>query len=636
MGVSINAEKTGRHSRLGWGEICVTINKHNRFYYCTANGTADDQPTILAALEYAAANMPASVEFGPGDFGMHDGIILTLPNGSRGLSIFGQGGAVSRFVLTGGAAAFTAGAWHCIRVTAESAPTYEDYANYIYDVSITKLGAYDDDPLNHASSSTQTASMTSGGYTVTLSGTNAYAANGKYIRVGGAGVGGKPLTALITAGGGTTSLTVDTAASATVSGERFWASGDPAIEETHAFNLQYVFGGELKDNFCYNIGDQSFEVDWCENVVISGNVIRNTSAAELDGGPSISVKNGCKNITVTGNVLDNTGSDTRMSSGIAIKMIIANPTSNVVISNNTIRNYHFAGIEINHAAATTVTNTIISDNIISGSLYGIYRDGNNIAQSTSIMNNIISGAACGIAFDVAAANNLDVQINFNTIRGAAGGAAAGVTIYGDGILCNGTDMSLSGNHITDCIRYGIYCSAASNVVISGGLIDNCDSYTIEVQTYGFNVLLDGVKITNAVDSNAVVRKVETVRNCDIKAATLGNWNMVADAKSVVGCSLNGGIRLYATTTGGLISGNYIKYNGHGNGDAIELAAGNDYCVISGNHIDTSNVGTHRYCIDILAGADSNVITSNVCISDTATAAIRDAGTGNTVANNIEI
>lgn len=129
------------------GLIVVTTAAGTQRYECTADGTSDDRSTIVSALSYAASNMPARVDFGPGDYGIFGGYVMTPAQGSRGLTIAGCPGA-TRLRFTSGVA-LTGSQEIAIKIQPSVTPTVGVYADYLHDITVIGMGFYDDDPSTH-------------------------------------------------------------------------------------------------------------------------------------------------------------------------------------------------------------------------------------------------------------------------------------------------------------------------------------------------------------------------------------------------------------------------------------------------------------------------------------------------------
>lgn len=606
-------------------------------YHAVPDGSTDNQAALLAALNAAAANLPATVIFDKGDYNINNGVYIALTQGDGGLTIKGQGANITRIVLSGGASQFTTdGHWHGLKIYPSSNPSVGDTANYLHDIVIEGIGFYDEDPENHAAPIAETGSITGGTNTLTLSGANAAVADGTAIRIAGAGTAGAMHTTTVASGGGTVNIVLTDNAVTTVSDALIYSVESGVSEETHGVNVQYGYGVRIINCNFESIGDEGIEVDYCEDVIITGNKLLNTPAAELSGGGGISIKNGCENVIVNDNVVDGYGAGAYNVYGINLKIISANAIKNITVDGNTIRDTQFAGINFNNAAAVTCSNIMISNNTVDNSLVGIRRSGANPSEFVSVIANIVSNCANGIDFDVSATDNLDCNISFNTLD----------TCSDTGITANGTRLMISGNNLYTCSR-GIHIFSGADISIVGGMFESCGGTNIEeieAQTCD-NLNIVGIHILNSNATSACIKGGDNgrtnVKDCVIeRAAPLTNAaNMIFNATNVIGCDLEGGIRLLSTATGGVISGNKITYGAEtgtaNTKQAILIAAGNDYYSVTGNSINTSASTNNQYCIDIAAGATNTVVVGNSLQATTAGAGntLNDGGTGTVSASN---
>lgn len=115
-------------------------------YGAIGDGETDDKTAIVNAFNYAIQNLPATVYFPEGEYGiLNGGIYIDIPLGSSGLSIMGDGAEKS--VIKYLDEWDNAGSWVALRLQPESTPTTEE--EYLKNIVIKNLGVYDTDPLNH-------------------------------------------------------------------------------------------------------------------------------------------------------------------------------------------------------------------------------------------------------------------------------------------------------------------------------------------------------------------------------------------------------------------------------------------------------------------------------------------------------
>lgn len=111
------------------------------------DGKTDDEAAIRRAISMAVSNLPATVYFPQGEYGLLEGgIYVHLPQGSGGLTIAGEGSDKS--VIKYLEEWTTPGSWVALRIMPAQTPT--KISEYIHDITITDIGIRDTDPVNHA------------------------------------------------------------------------------------------------------------------------------------------------------------------------------------------------------------------------------------------------------------------------------------------------------------------------------------------------------------------------------------------------------------------------------------------------------------------------------------------------------
>ena len=111
------------------------------------DGVTDDKPALIKAFSYAINNLPATVYFPEGEYGiLNGGIRISLAPGSGGLTVIGDGGdkSVIKFLEDWK----SDGGWVAIRVQALKTPTSEK--EYLHDITFSDIGVYDTNPITHA------------------------------------------------------------------------------------------------------------------------------------------------------------------------------------------------------------------------------------------------------------------------------------------------------------------------------------------------------------------------------------------------------------------------------------------------------------------------------------------------------
>ena len=110
------------------------------------DGATDDKAAIMAAFDYAKENLPATVYFPEGEYGLlNGGMYVELPLGSSGLTVKGDGANKSTIKYLEDWQ--SSGSWVALRIQPESTPTSTD--EYLSNITIKDLGVLDTDPAAH-------------------------------------------------------------------------------------------------------------------------------------------------------------------------------------------------------------------------------------------------------------------------------------------------------------------------------------------------------------------------------------------------------------------------------------------------------------------------------------------------------
>lgn len=634
------------------------------------------------AIRNAAPSRGILVEFGAGDYGMSGGVDLRIAFGKMGLTVHGQGEFLTRFRYNG--AANLAGSQYIMFKVAPSSelnplltavhPTYGDYHNYLRDVDFGGMGFYDDNPGRHQTAgidggtsgsvpATGTAtSWNAGTFTLTdaegtLSNARYAFATNPYSQLRNVTTGASGLIISNTA----TSVTLDSNGligglragvedNAFAANDVYSISLHTGVEESHGIQIFHTLNAKANDMFFDSIGDESICFEQCIGGVMSHNKLFNTPSR--GGGQGLNCVTG-RNILITDNICQGSsvrGVKSKVSGSSAIGLEILGNTaaamSDVIISNNIITDYDVAGMIFNNAYSAggiSMSRVQVTDNVIDNCGGGIKLEGDFVHEAFKLASNTITnciktgtgntngtGTGAGIEIDLLAANNIDCTIENNTIK----------TVGSIGILAGGTDLNLVNNHVSYAASHAIQLPNNVRTLVRGGSIDHPGTSgtgkSIDAFSYanGLNVEVDGVTCTNTVDTTSTINFCKTVDDCTIRATTNSIANTISGVTNASGNTLDGGIRPYASATGGRISRNKIKYIGTTNAEAIALVSGNTGFRVHDNDIDTSNAAaTYRKAITLAAGANNNWIQNNKCVVSTAAVAITDAGTGNIFKGN---
>ncbi len=123
--------------------LVVNVKK----FGAVGDGKSDDELAILTAFKFAANNLPATVYFPEGEYGLLEGgMYIALPPGSERLTVRGDGADKSTIVYLDEWK--TSGSWVAIRIMPKNVPATED--EYLKNITIKDLGVLDTNPVGHA------------------------------------------------------------------------------------------------------------------------------------------------------------------------------------------------------------------------------------------------------------------------------------------------------------------------------------------------------------------------------------------------------------------------------------------------------------------------------------------------------
>ncbi|OQB41044.1 MAG: hypothetical protein BWY04_01074 [candidate division CPR1 bacterium ADurb.Bin160] len=282
--------------------------------------------------------------------------------------------------------------------------------------------------------------------------------------------------------------------------------------------------------------------------------------------------------------------------------------SNVLISNNIIRNYGQSGVDCEEGGSErqTVSQIIISSNSFSDGMRAVDGLGTKLVISGNVINNMSQN---GILFP-ARADECIVSNNVLKTIGTVGIQVA--DSGGSNIICD--------NSITETGSYGIRTNA-SYTVITGNKITNAGNFAI-MTTVGYN----------EVSNNYIIYKSSTANQC-INAS--GPANIIQGNQIIVdsvGMSVNEGIGLTGTPGGyNFVANNYIIMLSGSIYDAIACnSTGNNLLVYNrlpttfthaeyGGTVDTDKIvsTTNRTNIAFSSGTSINAnLTGNIITNTT--------------------
>lgn len=607
------------------GQVALTFDKETIYYQCNANGVSDDRERIKNILKTAVANMPATVEFGIGDFAVSDGIVLRPPANSSGLTIKGQGANVTKLNWVGGS---NPTEYFLLQVKPEGTPSATDSSTWVTDVVIEDIGFKDSDPFLHQTRNGITGSAT-GGSTTTLSVSSAPFTAGAFDEAAGSArfyIANETTGAVARIVSNTTdTVTFD----ALLIGSRAnFQSGDnysinsvvtdetlgliQQVEETHAISMQYCKDVAIRNCHAESIGDEAFNLTHVKRGNIEGNTTINCPSISFGGG-AITVQHGCEDIIISNNKLaGGTTFDTNSifdgSQGINIEALALQGIKNISISGNKIRGFGAEAININSSfTGTTVKGIAIEGNNINNNYNGIGRlGGQPLSDVTIIGNTIIDTTNYGINIDGTPSQTNGWIICDNTIATCGTG----------GMQLNMSDTLLSNNVFKDCPR-GIFIYDGEQINISSGVFIGCGGTNLEEiednTTSDSTTIVSNVIIKGSLSTSVSIKGVHSFSNSLIQArsAAVNPQNAVLDVPHVNGNTIAGGVACLAGYDGGIVSNNKIKYvPTSGAQDGINVKSGCSNTVISGNTIDLTGGASNSACIDIDLGATNTLLVGN--------------------------
>ena len=420
------------------------------------DGKTDDRQALLDAFDYAIDNLPATVYFPEGDYGLiFNTLYIKLPHGAGNLTVKGDGPDKSRIVYLEDWT--TRGEWVAIRIMPELPEGSSDYSGmtldmYLHDITIKDLGVYDTDPVNHA----------------------------KYEN--------KELS-------------------------------DKSIEETHGFNIKYCKRAAIINCKIDNVGDEALDMSYCIDSEISGSTVIGSPAAGAAGG-AISVGDGCDGVRVYNNVIDGsiaTKSNFGIAlealfepiknitvenntvigingSGINIGAP-AGSIDNLIVSNNVVKD---CTMGIVTSSPGDKTNVVLKDNEITGCGYGIYL---NSPSTELLIDNCIIDKSTECGLRIMGTNTL---IKNTKVTNSSKKAMYFTSSSGKVENCEIDKSGLVDNTVPAVEQY-----QKASTTIDGLKITNCDNLTAILGVDYIN----GANVTQTETKDHIaVKRVKRVTN----------------------------------------------------------------------------------------------------------------------------
>ena len=544
---------------VAWGQIVVTTFAGQKRYQCVADGTADDRAQMLAALTEAAANMPCSVEFGAGNYGISGGIEIKPPQGAKGLRVVGHEYATR--VGFNGASPLTSGQFIAFKVIPSVLPSPADtLSEYVQGISFEGITFFDDDPALHGGTEESHAISVQYAIGVNIEKCHAEdigdeAFNYTFVRRGK--IDGCNTVNVPSVGAGGGAITVQHGSSdIAISNCNMWGSSTPGVISTvaggYGINLEQTAG------FAFDI----------EDIAITNCNARDFGSAGINFTAAVAGAEQ-RNITITGGNLKNCD--------VGIKKNSTNDLRDLTLIGITISDMDSYGIRFPGSADETF-DLVISDNVIEGCAAGGMELNLTSAQlSNNQFKNcprgiyIFNGSGINIAsgsFDSCGGSVLE-EIEDIT-PGGGDAKVANVTITNS----NATSASIKGVPDVTNVKIGARSSATSPA----------------------NCIFDAVRVRGC-EIDGGIRLRTTAADCQIEGNKFG-----FDAGTGSTSSSRSALILEAGNDDAVITGNQIDMRSSTNNQrCVYIKSGADRALLVGNNLKSLTAGsTNAVFID--AGA----------------------------------
>ncbi|MFK8017823.1 MAG: right-handed parallel beta-helix repeat-containing protein [Gammaproteobacteria bacterium] len=517
----------------GWpGAVTVTSNAGVKTWNCRADGSGfDDRATIVEAMTYAIANMPAHVHFGPGKYGVSGGMILEPTQGDSGLTV--ESGGDAEFVFTGGVP-LTGGQEIMFKIRPSVTPGDTAYDDYLSDIVFRRLRCSDDDPAAHDGTD------------------QSHFVDVQYCK----------------------NVLVENCVMDSV--------GDEAI------NFLHVVSGTIRG--CYTINTPSFGTDGapisiqqgCRDITIEGNTLYGSStpgtASTIARSAGISVASltaaGIENVRIEGNTIRD----------FERAGVFLNPSSgnldDIKIQNNFINGADYGLRRVggsNSLTNLTFTYNTLSDILLEGFSSGVA----GVSDDHNVSRNTFDG--CPVALQMPVAVRL--RFNDNLLKACERGA----------IVTTSTDSEFNLNRFEGCGGAGIEeiettngtgntanQNISKNSACTNGIIRNVQNcHGNELRRASVSAANGGFGIESCVNASGNI-----LVNAGIRPAASATDGLISNNK--ITCSFTGGtssgryaIDIAAANTNYTITGNNVDMTGCANNQLALRLNGND-CVVTGN------------------------------------------------------
>lgn len=396
--------------------------------------------------------------------------------------------------------------------------------------------------VNVATGTTGTTSGTGGSNvtSITLSAAGSFA-NNDIIFVDNTGGTGQDYYTRITAGGGTTTLTVSPAVSY---GTAAGYTGNAAITKYTAQNI----GATATD---YTTQTQRFFQGYFLGGVVAGAGSTTLSDRSLMSSGELYVKTGGENTRLTIDATGNAaiGTSTLTSARLAVAATYSSATAAEAYNTNLSTTYSIADTSLKQGlrVSTTATNTTGAiDNVVGGLFLNSRTGAGTTTQSDALyIRNDSNGGT------VTTANGLHVY----------DGAGAGAITNQYGVYVDSLTKGSTSN-------YAFYSAGTTpsylggDLTVAGGDIQNAGALTVKTTTSSALVLQTNSTTALTVQSDASLLIPAT------PSGSVAAGNLLFGGNTSAGTD---GLRLYTLSSGGAGSGNsYIDFKGGDSTDALRI------------------------------------------------------------------
>lgn len=384
-------------------------------------------------------------------------------------------------------------------------------------------------------------------------------------------------------------------------------------EETHGLGLFEIKGISILNTMSNGIGDETIELQNCEDFIVDGFRSSDTPSREQTGGGAISMKTGCSNGIISHFIIENTGSQSNLTYGINFKTVVhPEGINNIKVSDGFIINPVLSGIFFNVTSADIV-DVNVSNVTISGGDYGVNSQGGVGTRKNIKLDRLTlkDQTIKGVNWSSSSNRTIDLEITNSYIDGRKYPDSASSSC----IDVNGSRTKISN---TTCLnsRTGITAGQESRFLE----ILNCKMVNIgaaSTPATTFNQYVYDRDITKSGSINGLtivdgkclligIRSVDTVKNINVVGSTVNtaNW-MIKDSRIIEGCKgLKGNVQINKDK--GSCLNNEFSHTASGTNGCIRINEKLN-CIVSGNN--APNLISGNGIVEV-AGSDFNIITGN--------------------------